>query len=94
MESYQVLRRRIESLLAGHEKSERVFCLDDDKPCDGLQSAMEDVGDTIGSYKLLELLGEGGFGIVYMAEQQTPVNRKVALKINKPGMDMWRVSAV
>jgi tetratricopeptide (TPR) repeat protein/tRNA A-37 threonylcarbamoyl transferase component Bud32 len=47
----------------------------------------------IGSYKLLEQIGEGGFGVVYMAEQQAPVRRKVALKILKPGMDTRQVVA-
>ena len=41
----------------------------------------------IGRYKLLQQIGEGGFGVVYMAEQTQPVRRKVALKIIKPGMD-------
>jgi serine/threonine protein kinase len=41
----------------------------------------------IGPYKLLQEIGHGGFGIVYMAEQQEPVRRQVALKIIKPGMD-------
>jgi eukaryotic-like serine/threonine-protein kinase len=53
----------------------------------------ERVGATIGRYKLLEQIGEGGFGIVYMAEQQQPVRRKVALKIIKPGMDTRQVIA-
>src|SRR5207244_2093813 len=48
---------------------------------------------TIGRYKLLERLGEGGFGIVYMAEQQHPVRRKVALKVIKPGLDTKQVIA-
>ena len=51
------------------------------------QAATEQPGSKIGPYKLLELIGEGGFGEVYMAEQQEPVRRKVALKIIKPGMD-------
>ncbi len=50
-------------------------------------------GATIGSYKLLQQLGEGGFGIVYMAEQDKPVHRRVALKIIKPGMDSSQVIA-
>src|SRR5262249_51177986 len=48
-------------------------------------------GTMIGSYKLLEQIGEGGFGIVFMAEQQEPVRRKVALKVLKPGMDTRQV---
>lgn len=44
-------------------------------------------GDTIGSFKIIQMLGEGGFGIVYLAEQTEPVTRRVALKVIKPGMD-------
>jgi serine/threonine protein kinase len=50
-------------------------------------------GTAIGPYKLLEQIGEGGFGVVFMAEQQEPVRRKVALKILKPGMDTRQVIA-
>ena len=50
-------------------------------------------GTLIGPYKLLELIGEGGLGVVYMAEQQEPVRRKVALKIIKLGMDTRPVIA-
>jgi serine/threonine protein kinase len=50
-------------------------------------------GAQIGPYKLLEQIGEGGFGIVFMAEQQHPVRRKVALKVLKPGMDTRQVIA-
>jgi serine/threonine protein kinase/tetratricopeptide (TPR) repeat protein len=50
-------------------------------------------GTVIGSYKLLEQIGEGGFGIVFMAEQQQPIRRKVALKVLKPGMDTRQVIA-
>ena len=52
---------------------------------------MEGPGSTIGPYKILQLIGEGGFGYVYMAQQVTPVKRKVALKIVKPGMDSKQV---
>jgi eukaryotic-like serine/threonine-protein kinase len=51
----------------------------------------EGPGTRIGSYKLLQQIGEGGMGVVYMAEQETPVRRKVALKIIKPGMDTGQV---
>src|SRR6516225_8259486 len=50
-------------------------------------------GTVIGPYKLLEQIGEGGFGVVFMAEQTRPVRRKVALKILKPGMDTRQVVA-
>jgi eukaryotic-like serine/threonine-protein kinase len=53
----------------------------------------ENVGSVIGAYKLLQQLGAGGFGIVYMAEQEKPVRRMVALKIIKPGMDTGQVIA-
>lgn len=54
-------------------------------------SIMPRVGSTIGPYKLRELLGEGGMGLVFVAEQEKPVRRKVALKIIKPGMDSREV---
>ena len=50
-------------------------------------------GDQIGSYKLLSVLGEGGFAVVYLAEQQGQVKRRVALKVIKPGMDTKQVIA-
>jgi len=50
-------------------------------------------GEQIGPYKLLRILGEGGYGIVYLAEQQRPVKRRVALKVIKPGMDTKQVIA-
>jgi len=53
----------------------------------------EQVGSVIGPYKLLQQIGEGGFGVVYMAEQEKPVRRVVALKIIKPGMDTSQVIA-
>src|SRR6266581_8920451 len=54
---------------------------------------IERTGTMIGRYKLLEKIGEGGFGVVYMAEQVEPVQRKVALKIIKAGMDTKEVIA-
>src|SRR5262245_918114 len=53
----------------------------------------ERAGTIIGPYKLLEQIGEGGFGVVFLAEQSRPVRRKVALKILKPGMDTRQVVA-
>lgn len=51
------------------------------------------IGTQIGNYKILQEIGEGGFGVVYMAEQIKPVRRRVALKIIKPGMDTRQVVA-
>jgi serine/threonine protein kinase/tetratricopeptide (TPR) repeat protein len=53
----------------------------------------EEAGDCIGPYKLLQQIGEGGFGIVWMAEQERPIRRRVALKIIKLGMDTKEVIA-
>jgi serine/threonine protein kinase len=55
--------------------------------------AIEKPGDRIGRYKLLEQIGEGGCGIVYMAEQEEPIRRRVALKVIKLGMDTRQVIA-
>ena len=53
----------------------------------------EQPGGRIGRYKLLSVLGEGGMGIVYLAEQEQPIRRQVAVKVIKPGMDSKRVIA-
>src|SRR5262249_15613032 len=53
----------------------------------------EGPGTQIGPYKVLEQIGEGGMGLVYMAEQQQPIRRLVALKLVKPGMDTKQVIA-
>jgi eukaryotic-like serine/threonine-protein kinase len=57
------------------------------------QPPLEKPGTMIGPYKLLQQIGEGGMGVVYMAEQTEPVQRKVALKVIKPGMDSRQVIA-
>jgi len=62
-------------------------------PLPHLNDKLERPGTVIGRYKLLEKIGEGGFGVVYMAEQRELVLRKVALKIVKPGMDTREVIA-
>lgn len=56
-------------------------------------TAKAHTGDQVGPYKLLQLVGEGGMGSVWMAEQHTPVRRRVALKLIKPGMDSRQVLA-
>ncbi len=58
-----------------------------------LAAGFEQPGDEIGPYKPLRLLGEGGMGIAYLAEQEHPIKRQVALKVIKPGMDSKRVIA-
>ncbi|MHC4425321.1 MAG: tetratricopeptide repeat protein [Planctomycetota bacterium] len=58
-----------------------------------LEQIMEKPGGWIGRYKLISVLGEGGMGIVYLAEQERPIRRRVALKVIKPGMDSARVIA-
>jgi len=58
-----------------------------------LEQIMEKPGGEIGRYKLLSVIGEGGMGIVYLAEQNQPIRRRVALKVIKPGMDSKRVIA-
>ncbi len=57
------------------------------------KAGIDGPGTTIGRYELLELIGEGGMGLVYLAEQKEPVRRKAALKIIKPGMDSRQIVA-
>ena len=93
------LRRRVEALLRAAESAGDFL----EKPPEGLSrdsdstslasEFSEKPGDRIGRYKLLEKIGEGGCGVVYMAEQEEPVRRRVALKVNKLGMDTRSVIA-
>ncbi len=62
-------------------------------PTASLGQFMERPGGWIGRYKLLSVLGEGGMGVVYLAQQERPIRRQVALKVIKPGMDSKRVIA-
>jgi serine/threonine protein kinase len=62
-------------------------------PTASLETILEKHGAQIGRYKLLSVLGEGGMGVVHLAEQQQPIIRRVALKVIKPGMDSKRVVA-
>jgi serine/threonine protein kinase/WD40 repeat protein len=89
------LRARIEALLRRHQADDELV-LDrmpgvDLSVTDDLTEQVEEPNTSIGPYKLREQIGEGGMGIVYVAEQTQPVRRKVALKIIKPGMDTKQV---
>src|SRR5229473_3537479 len=87
------LRRRVEDLLAKHfQDSFMKEPAVEGSPTIVLQLS-EEPGAVIDRYKLLEKLGEGGFGAVYVAEQREPVKRRVALKIIKLGMDTKQVIA-
>lgn len=86
------LRNRINVLLAAHESENGILDLAVTAAvnCENLGIAE---GQDIGPYRLLQQIGEGGFGVVFMAEQRKPVQRKVAVKIIKPGMDSKAVVA-
>src|SRR5262249_39776558 len=89
------LRRRVEDLLGAAERAGG-FMRQPAVPEPTVifrPAPTEKPGDTIGRYKLLEQIGEGGCGVVYMAEQQEPVRRRVALKVIKLGMDTKSVIA-
>src|SRR6266478_4580524 len=89
-------RRRVEALLQAYEQAGGFLGRSAaDRPARAAQAlpAGEKPGDRIGRYKLLQHIGEGGCGVVYMAEQEEPVRRRVALKIIKLGMDTKGVIA-
>ena len=89
------LLNRVEALLKAHDTEDsflEVPALDPNATLDK-PPMIEGPGTMIGRYKLLELIGEGGMGLVYLAEQQEPVRRNVALKIVKLGMDTKQVIA-
>jgi hypothetical protein len=79
------LRQQVESLLHAHEQAGEFLGQAQTAKLSEPDFTLEKTGTMIGRYKLLEKIGEGGFGVVYMAEQQQPVQRKVALKITKAG---------
>ncbi len=87
------LRARVEELLRAHQDAGAFLGGAEQHDVTRDQPGAERPGTIIGPYKLLEQIGEGGFGLVFMAEQQQPVRRKVALKILKPGMDTRQVIA-
>src|SRR5439155_4384939 len=91
----QPLRQQVESLIQANDEvggfmptdpGEAVITVPD-------RTLLESEGSCVGRYKLLQRIGEGGMGIIYMAEQTEPVTRKVALKIIKLGMDTKGVIA-
>ncbi|QDT12618.1 serine/threonine-protein kinase [Stieleria marina] len=93
------LRASVESLLAAHERPENLL---DGVPSGGhfdpthvadKVTPTQHIGMTIDAYRLMEQIGEGGFGLVFVAQQQKPVKRKVALKIIKPGTGSQEVLA-
>jgi serine/threonine protein kinase len=90
------LRAEIDALLKAHNEAGE-FLKESESPVALASISDEDrrecAGTIIGPYKLLEQIGEGGMGVVYMAAQQTPVRRRVAVKIIKPGMDTRKVIA-
>ncbi len=90
------LRQKVEALLRTHDRLGDFLEQSPQKAAIGIRPAIspgEKAGDRIGRYKLLQQIGEGGCGVVYMAEQEEPVRRRVALKIIKPGMDTKNVIA-
>ncbi|MBN2594233.1 MAG: protein kinase [Sedimentisphaerales bacterium] len=89
------LLAEVEALLKAHEEAGDYLeapAFDANVTLDG-SAQIEGPGTKIGRYELLELIGEGGMGLVYLAEQKEPVKRRVALKIIKPGMDSRQVIA-
>src|SRR6185437_5443807 len=79
------LREKVEALLQAHDRSLGLIDAPDAAaPTAEQPSSAESPGTVIGPYKLLEEIGEGGMGVVYMAEQSRPVRRRVALKVIKP----------
>lgn len=96
--SDRALQAEVESLLKAHDAAGD-FLQEPTLNPPGLMetcnqsNGSEGPGTVIGPYKLLEQIGEGGFGIVYMAQQSAPIHRRVALKIIKAGMDTKQVIA-
>ncbi|MEZ6090633.1 MAG: serine/threonine-protein kinase [Pirellulaceae bacterium] len=85
------LRRSVDALLRAHERPSHPL----DRPPVALPrpAIKSRVGTTIGPYRLMEQIGEGGFGLVFVAQQLSPVRRQVALKIIKPGTESKEVIA-
>src|SRR5262249_45673944 len=89
------LKRRVEELIENHRRAGSFLESPARNPIVTVeeQPIREHPGTIIGPYKLMEQIGEGGMGLIFVAEQQQPVRRKVALKVIKPGMDTKEVIA-
>src|SRR6185503_4613170 len=87
------LRRRVEELLQAQSEARGFMPTEPGSRSTIVLPLTEQPGDRIGRYKLRENLGEGGCGVVYVAEQEEPVRRRVALKVIKLGMDTRQVVA-
>lgn len=90
------LRAQVQTLVSSLERAGDFLAeptVDRSEPTAGSAPLSEGPGTRIGRFKLLQLIGEGGFGSVFMAEQEQPVRRRVALKIIKLGMDSKQVIA-
>src|SRR5262245_910927 len=88
------LKRRVDELVENHFRAGSFL----ESPASPVGDTLDDPirespGAVIGPYRLMEEIGAGGFGLVFVAEQQQPVRRKVALKVIKPGMDTREVIA-
>ena len=86
------LRRRVELMLSDHLTQDGFMAAPAAADLPEVESR-DQIGGRIGRYKLLEKLGEGGMGVVYLAKQEDPVRRQVALKLIKAGMDTRQVVA-
>lgn len=88
------LRKRVELLLVANDDEAGPLLSNHELPeTVSADAASQSIYENIGRYKILQQIGEGGMGTVYMAEQTRPVSRRVALKIIKPGMDSKAVIA-
>jgi serine/threonine protein kinase len=87
------LRAEVEALLRAHERSGDLLDIPDNAQATTDLFAREGPGSLLGPYKLLEHIGEGGMGTVWMADQIEPIQRRVAVKVVKEGMDSKQVLA-
>jgi serine/threonine protein kinase/tetratricopeptide (TPR) repeat protein len=103
-EGFPELRLHVSALLDAHDRAGAFLAgatapdlscstTEDDSAEAEAAAEAEEPGERIGTYTILRYLGEGGFGVVYLAEQERPVRRTVAVKIIKPGMDSRQVIA-